>query len=293
MMKRSIFLRALAAGVIVAATVAFLVRYLHSHPAVANQLGKISNFVLVGVFVLYILMFAIIMQLFSVTILLCEKVIKLRENFYINGYSIGLNFILPGQAGPVFRSGYAKRKYGIKFKTFLSATLLYYFFYTIISLSFVAIGSRPWWQSIISIVLLALVLILGLKWYEKKRSLHFSEFAIHKKWVLSLLALTYAQFNLQALIYFIELKAADHVVSLHQVISYTGIANLALFAGLTPAGIGIRESFLVLSEKIHQIPTDAIVVANLIDRSIYVLFIITVFLISIVLHKFLKKEAKA
>ena len=292
-MKRSVLIRALIAVVVVSVTLGFLTRYLQLHPEVTQQLGKVSNFVLATVFVLYLAMFVIIMQLFKLTIQLCEKSIKLKENFYINGYSIGLNFILPGQAGPVFRSGYAKRKYGIKFKTFLAATLLYYFFYTIISLSFVAIGSRPWWQAIFCIIALSLVLCAGLKWYAKKRSLHLSDFAIHKKWVIALLLFTYAQFNLQALIYFIELKAADHTLSLHQVISYTGIANLALFAGLTPAGIGVRESFLVISEKIHQIPTDAIVVANLIDRSIYVLFILFIFTSSVLVHQFYKKEAKA
>jgi uncharacterized membrane protein YbhN (UPF0104 family) len=238
-------------------------------------------------------MFGIILQLFRVTILLCHKSIKRRENFYINGYSIGLNFILPGQTGPIFRSGYAKRKYGIAFKTFLSVTLLYYFFYSLICLAFISVGSRPWWQSIIFILFATALLIYGTRWYVKKKALDVEKIILQKKWATMLLLLTSAQFSLQTLIYYIELRAVDHIVSFHQVIAYTGIANISLFVGLTPAGIGIRESFLVLSEKIHQIPISTIVLANLIDRSIYIIFIVTIVVTSVILHKFFKNWEKA
>ena len=292
-MKQTKLIRFLIAVTAIIITFFVVKRYLTEHPSLVHQLSTVSIFVLVSVFLLYLVMFSIILQLFSVTIMLCKKTTKFTENFYINGYSIGLNFILPGQAGPLFRSGYAKRKYGIAFKTFLSVTLLYYLFYTLISISFVAIGSRPWWQSILFILLIGGSLLYLTKWYEKKKSLDIEKITLQKKMASTLFLLTAAQFSLQTIIYFIELKAVDHLVVFHQVIAYTGIANISLFVGLTPAGIGIRETFLVLSEKIHQIPTSAIVLANLIDRSIYILFIITIVSTSFGLHQFFKNKEKA
>jgi len=292
-MKYSKIIRAVIAAIVIVITFLVVRSYLNSHPSLVHQLGSVSLLVLISVFLLYLVMFGIILQLFYVTILLCHKSIKRRENFYINGYSIGLNFILPGQTGPIFRSGYAKRKYGIAFKTFLSVTLLYYFFYTLICLSFISVGSRPWWQSIIFILFAAVALIYGTRWYVKKKALDVEKIILQKKWATMLLLLTSAQFSLQTLIYYIELRAVDHLVAFHQVIAYTGIANISLFVGLTPAGIGIRESFLVLSEKIHQIPIGTIVLANLIDRSIYIIFIVTIVITSVILHKFFKNWEKA
>ena len=292
-MKYSKIIRTVTAAIVIAITFFVVRSYLNAHPALIHQLGSVSLPVLISVFLLYLVMFGIILQLFHVTILLCHKSIKRRENFYINGYSIGLNFILPGQTGPIFRSGYVKRKYGIAFKTFLSITLLYYFFYTLICLSFISVGSRPWWQSIVFILSATAVLIYGTRWYVKKKALDVEKIILQKKWATILLLLTSAQFSLQTIIYYIELKAVDHLVAFHQVIAYTGIANISLFVGLTPAGIGIRESFLVLSEKIHQIPVTAIVLANLIDRSIYIIFIVTIVVTSVILHKFFKNWEKA
>ena len=289
-MKYSKIIRTVTAAIVIAITFFVVRSYLNAHPALIHQLGSVSLPVLISVFLLYLVMFGIILQLFHVTILLCHKSIKRRENFYINGYSIGLNFILPGQTGPIFRSGYVKRKYGIAFKTFLSITLLYYFFYTLICLSFISVGSRPWWQSIVFILSATAVLIYGTRWYVKKKALDVEKIILQKKWATILLLLTSAQFSLQTIIYYIELKAVDHLVAFHQVIAYTGIANISLFVGLTPAGIGIRESFLVLSEKI---PVTSIVLANLIDRSIYIIFIVTIVVTSVILHKFFKNWEKA
>jgi len=292
-MKQSRFIRAIITISAIVITYFVVTNYLNKHPLLLHQLSSISILALISIFILYVAMFVILLQLFSVTILLCQRTVSFAENLYINGYSIGLNFILPGQAGPLFRSGYVKRKFGISFKNFLSVTLLYYFFYSLISFTFVAIGSRSWWQSILCIVILSWLLLYLMRWYTKKKSLDTEKIAQQKKWTAMLFLLTFVQFSLQTFIYFIELKAVDYWVSIHQVIAYTGVANLSLFVGLTPAGIGIRESFLVLSEKIHQIPTSAIVLANLIDRSIYIIFIITIVIASLVLHQIVKNKEKA
>lgn len=86
------------------------------------------------------------------------------------------------------------------------------------------------------------------------------------------------------LLYFAELKSLGYHFGLSQILAYTGAANLALFVALTPAAIGIRESFLLLSSSIHNIPAAAIVSAGLVDRAIYLLFLVILFAISSLWH---------
>src|SRR3546814_18562946 len=67
--------------------------------------------------------------------------------------------------------------------------------------------------------------------------------------------------------YFIELTHVDPSVTIWQTIVSTAAANLALFVSLTPGAIGFRESFLLLSQQLHGIPTDSIIGASFIDRA--------------------------
>jgi uncharacterized membrane protein YbhN (UPF0104 family) len=68
------------------------------------------------------------------------------------------------------------------------------------------------------------------------------------------------------------------------VLSYTGAANLALFVSLTPGAIGFRESFLYFSQSLHHITTAQILSANLIDRAVYVIFLLLLLLVVLIMH---------
>jgi uncharacterized membrane protein YbhN (UPF0104 family) len=72
----------------------------------------------------------------------------------------------------------------------------------------------------------------------------------------------------------IEIHSVKHGVRFSQVVTYAGTANLALFVSLTPGAIGIRESFLILSEKLNHLSSSTIVLANVVDRSVYIAFLL-------------------
>jgi uncharacterized membrane protein YbhN (UPF0104 family) len=76
------------------------------------------------------------------------------------------------------------------------------------------------------------------------------------------------QVSLLVGIFFVELHAVGSHANLGQVVTYTGAANLALFVSITPGAIGFRESFLILSERLHHINNATILAANVIDCSV-------------------------
>ncbi len=99
-----------------------------------------------------------------------------------------------------------------------------------------------------------------------------------------LFAATLLQLTAQAVIFGIELHNTGANVSVGQVLSYTGVANMALFVALTPGSIGIRELFLVFSQHLHHIGDGTIVAANVIDRGVYFVFLGILFVLVLSLH---------
>jgi uncharacterized membrane protein YbhN (UPF0104 family) len=122
----------------------------------------------------------------------------------------------------------------------------------------------------VSLCVLASALVLKLQKTRTKESL----IVPRAKHVALLCAAVLLQLFFTALIYHIELNSNTRSpVSFLQSMSYTGAANFSLFVALTPGAIGIREFFLVFSQKIHGIATAHIVSANVLDRGIYILFL--------------------
>ncbi|HEY5152784.1 MAG TPA: hypothetical protein VII55_02310, partial [Candidatus Saccharimonadales bacterium] len=70
------------------------------------------------------------------------------------------------------------------------------------------------------------------------------------------------------------LRSVAPATRFSQAIIYTGAANLALFVSLTPGAIGFRESFLVFSRHLHHISDNTIVAVNILDRSVYIVFLL-------------------
>ncbi len=103
--------------------------------------------------------------------------------------------------------------------------------------------------------------------------------------VLGALALATAiQLAAQCAIYFVEVHAVDHSVSVGQILTYTGAANFALFVALTPGAIGIRESFLLFTQHLHHLGSAIIVSANVIDRAAYLVLLGILFVIVSSMH---------
>ncbi len=263
---------------IVLLTIFLFLNFLSSHHQIINQLRdiKLSLFIeILGLYLIVLLELAMILR-FSLGFLSLQ--IPFLENLIINSYSLMINFFMFGQAGPGLRAVYLKNNYNIKLKKFFSLILLYYFIYSIISLIFIILSINHHWYDYALLILLIIISYLILR-------VKFTQIKINTilKSLIGLVVFTLFQLLTQTLIFGLELKSIEHV-GIGQIFAYSGFANLALFVSLTPAGIGIRESFLLLSRSIHHISSSIIVEASIIDRSVYVVFLLIVLIFILMFH---------
>lgn len=258
--------------------------YLSVHHSLLRQLVRTPLPVTLAVFGLYILMFAVLVIKLGATIRICRKRFAAGENSTLNSHILLINFFAPGQGGPAYLGVYLYKRHKLKVKNYIAASLLYYVFYAMISVFFLLVGSRPWWQTIVAIILTSAASLLAISWYARRSKLHASDLDLSRANVLYLFGVTLLQAVVQAVIYLVELHSVSRGISLTQVITYTGAANLALFAALTPGAIGIRESFLIFTERLHHISSANIIVANVIDRSVYIIFLLGLIAWTIGMH---------
>jgi len=210
------------------------------------------------------------------------KRITPKENMLFNAYSSLVNFFGPGQSGPVFRGAYLRKRHNLGLKQYVFATLLYYGFFAVFSTFLMLAGTCPWWQTA-GLMCTTGVLSGGvIRWYKRRAGLQQIRPTVSAiAWIGMATAL---QVALMVAIYSVELHSVAVKASLGQVMSYTGVANLALFAALTPGAIGIREGFLLFSQRLHHITSSAIVAANVVDRGVYLLFLGLLFILVISMH---------
>lgn len=272
------------AACIVLLTVAGLVYYLRIHRSLITQLGHISPALIVEVLGLYIAWFVTLVLILAASLRVCRVLIPASENILLNAYSLFVNYFIPGQGGPALRGAYLKKRRGLRIKDYVSVTLLYYACYALVSIYLVLAGILPWWQVVGVVLLILLIALAVVRMYG--RHPRFKKVPQHLLFsgIWYLLAVTLAQAIVQICIYGIELHAVVRHVALNQIITYTGTANLALFVGLTPGAIGIRESFLLFSEHLHHITSSEIVAASVIDRVVYLLFLGVIFLLTVGFH---------
>jgi uncharacterized membrane protein YbhN (UPF0104 family) len=85
-------------------------------------------------------------------------------------------------------------------------------------------------------------------------------------------------------VYGFELHVVEPGIRFSQALTFTGAANFSLFVALTPGAIGIRESFLYFSRELHHVGTATIVAASVLDRTVFMLLLALLFVVSIVFH---------
>jgi uncharacterized membrane protein YbhN (UPF0104 family) len=147
---------------------------------------------------------------------------------------------------------------------------------------FAVAGSRPWWQAILVGVAATGGSLLVMRWYRRRS--HLGNVPLHAAYIGWIGVAAALQLATQVLIYAVELHNVGAHASFGQVLSYSGVANLALFAALTPGSIGIREAFLLFSEQLHHIGSQTIVAANVVDRGVYLVFLGVLFVLVLALH---------
>lgn len=270
--------------VIILVTFGVFAWYLYTHPDVISQLLETSPVTLLLLAIGYFFIFVINAYILFYSLKYLRKKVPFLDMFFLTGYSSIVNFFGPLQSGPGYRAVYLKKKYHVKIKDFIGATLLFYGFFALLN-GLVILTAFCLQFSFLQALLFAcagiitgavIIYLLYKKVSSVRETIQKMRLTDLSFWHIGIgaVALTLCT----ATIYSVEILPLA-AVSFWQILIYTAAANLALFVSLTPGAIGFRESFLVLTSQLHGIDTSAIVAANVLDRAFYVVFLAISFLL--------------
>lgn len=248
--------------------------YIKNNPGVLEPISNINFFILCIILILYVLFLFSNLMLTKVSVSYFKKQISFYEASLLTAYSTLVNFFGPLQSGPGYRAIYLKAKHGIKIKDYSLLSVLYYLAFGVLSI-IMLLSTKPVilvFSLVSAVIFLVIVRIKG------------SVFGYSSGIINKIFFITAAQLTIITIIYFIELGVVGPSPSLTSVVTYTGSANLALFVAFTPGAIGIRESFILISQSLHKIPSEQVIAASVLDRSIYFLFLMGLFVLSSSLH---------
>lgn len=276
--------RAVLSVVVLLLVLALFAYYIDRHRSLLTQLSRTSPLTIVEVLLLYLAFFVTLVGIFQAGLRMCRVHLKPSENFLLNGYSMLANFFVPGQSGPIVRGAYLKKMHNVPVKQYIFATLLYYAAYALLSTLLLLATSQAWWLTLLVLLLVAGVSLAVLVWYKNRKKVAGSGLDLRLANIGFLVLVTLAQAVVQILLYFVELHSVNQQISLGQTITYTGAANFAIFVALTPGAIGIREGFLVFSERLHHISSATIISANVIDRAVFLVFLGLLFVVLVSFH---------
>ncbi len=268
---------------IIGLTIFGFIYYFVKHPHTLDSLKNLSVINISLLLALYFLILFCLVLVLKFSLDICNLKMKWLDNLQLNIWSNIINFFGPLQSGPGVRALYLKKNYGLTLKKFLYLSLIYYGFIALISLMFIGIGAFKWYFAVGLIILSVLVVYVGFSVLTKKIK-KSDRPALTLKPVLQLFLITLVQLSINSLIYFIELKIVNKNISYHQALCYCGVANLALFVSITPGAIGFRESFLLFTQKLHHISAANILSASLIDRSVYLFFLLILIVLASFTH---------
>lgn len=267
--------RLMLSAAILAVTATAFVWYLRHNPEVVRRLSDTPLVVIGLLLLLYVPWYLAVTWMMRSSLDIYKKRIPFQENFLLNAYAAVANFFGPGQSGPAVRGLYLKKRHGLKIRHYLFASLLYYAFFAVISAVFVGVGSQPWWLTVLFTIAAGAVSWLVIRQFARRAKkdddgerARFTLFNLGGIFLATLLQLV-----LQVVIYFVELHSVNPDISWSQALTYTGVANFAMFVALTPGAIGIRESFLLFTGSLHHISNGDVVAASAIDRGVYLVFL--------------------
>lgn len=265
-------------------TITAFAYYINGHTYLLTSLKHTSLALIIWLTFLYLVSLAVLVLILYACLRICKIKIPTQENLLLNTYSLFVNFFIPGQGGPAFRTVYMNKKHRVRVVHFVFVTLMYYAFYGIISFLLLFGGAKLWWQMVSVAILTTMGCYVILYLYAKRSKVDKESLDLNINNFIYLFLATLLQTLLQILIYYSELRGIKSHADVSQAVSYTGAANLSLFVGLTPGAIGIREAFLLFSRRLHHISSSNIVAASIIDRSVYLIFLGIVFLITLSMH---------
>jgi uncharacterized membrane protein YbhN (UPF0104 family) len=265
-------------------TLGVLGYYLSHHRNLVTQLAHTPPQTILWLTLLYVLFFGSLALILQASLRMCRTTLRASENLLLNAYSLFINYFVPGQGGPALRGVYLKKRHNVRVRSYVFVTLLYYGLYGIVSVFLLLAGSRPWWQTMVGVAIAIAGSVIAIQLYLRRSRSAKESLNLNLQNLSYLLAATVVQAVIQITIYAVELHSVNAHAALRQTITYTGAANLALFVALTPGAIGIRESFLLFSERLHHISSAHIVAASIIDRAVYLLFLAVLGIFTIGFH---------
>ena len=277
-------LRPIISLVLLACALAIGIYYLVAHRSLLKQLAHIHPAVVALVLILYTIMFGALYVILAASLRLCRQKLGAMENAKLNAHSLLINFFIPGQAGPAYRGAYLYKRHQLRVKNYVIVTLLYYVFYAVVSVFLLLVAKLPWWQTLGALVVVAALGLIAIRKYSARTKVRTDSLNLNPANISYLFLATILQAVVQITIYAVELHSANSHISMSQILTYTGAANLALFVALTPGAIGIRESFLIFTEHLHHISSANIIFANVIDRSVYLVFLLILAAITAAWH---------
>lgn len=278
-------LKKIAVVAVLLLTISLFVGYFVQHPEYWRELTRISPWTITWVLLLNVAMVFVLVLITDTTVQMCGKALRPMENFLLTSYSSLANFFGPLQSGPGVRSVYLKSRHKVRLRDYTLATLLSLGLFAAYSALFLLVGMRPWWQTALTILVVALASAYVIRFFRKRdKTPEKSQFRLSSTLLSRLLILTFLQVVITVGWYYVELRAVNPQIHITQAMSYAGAANFSLFVSFTPDAIGIREGFLLFSQHIHHVSTHDIVAANVIDRVSYVLFLVLLFVLTLSLH---------
>lgn len=280
---QKVYRAALRVGIVLI-TVGTFAYYLSHHPELLSRLARTPISVILDLVALYLVWFGAMVLTVHATLRICRRPLDPGENILLNAYSTLVNFFVPGQGGVAVRGLYMKKRHQLGFRHYILATLLYYMSYAIVSALMLLVSSRPWWQTCLGILGVIAGSVFVVYVYERRSGTNTAALDLSFSNLAFLFSATLAQAVAQVAVYGFELHTINPDIMLSQVVTYTGAANFSLFVALTPGAIGIRESFLLFSRQLHHVSTATIVAASVIDRSVFLILLGILFVLTMVFH---------
>ncbi len=272
-------------------TLVIFAHYIQAHPEVITTLKNTRLTYVLLVMILYLGVIGSLSIVNTISVRLCGKKITKRESFNLTSTSSIANFFGPLQSGVGIRALYFKAKLAIPIKQYGLVSLYYYGLYAFFSGVFLLFGSAQFRLPLL-LALVAGACLTAFYIHKKRSSPEGQKSHISAELLIKLAATVLLQLSFITSIYYVELLALGKHVSFGQIVSYSGAANFSLFVAITPGAIGIREAFLVFSQNLHHISRDIVISANILDRGIYVLFLLLLFLWLIATHTQITLKAR-
>ena len=275
-------LKATLAAIVLIITALVVGDYLYTHPHLVDALVHISFGTILGIIAAYTAAFIGLAMILYYSVQLYGKRISLRETSMLNAYSSVTNFFGPGQSGSGIRAVYLKVKHGLRVRSFIFSSLIYYAIYSVISVVMLLAGAGLWLWAAVAALAAVLVSYGVIRLYRRRSK--GREGIVNPAALVGILVGTVLQVASLAVVYYLEVTSVHPGITVQQVVSYTGGANMSLFIALTPGAIGIREALLVVVGSLHHIDNNTIVAAGVIDRAVYMIYLGLLFVAVAAMH---------